>query len=514
MILCLVVVLVATAALAFNQLRADRDSVREAGAVAAADGLVDALARQAVDHRLDGAALRAQLAAGAAEVAKDGCAGPDCDSEAVARANAALANPVATGVDELLTTVAHSSGGYCAGDGTLLVARSSRNPALRARLLPADFDLASTACANAGSSRAMQHLRRGLPHDLLLVSARAIPVDGAGESGLVAWSLTRLPPLTPAPARRGPLLLEVGSMTLVCLLLVMMTLDGWRTLRRGTGELETALVRLRADLRADIPLPRAAELARVAGGLRAMAAELADTRSRERALERRLDHEQRLAGLGRVVAGVAHEVRNPITGIKLKLDGLMRRGSDAKLDAKLDDRSRADVEICLEEIARLDRVVSSLLLVARKAPTAREPLQLEQLVDERIRQAAALASARHIRVQRSGSAHIDGNREVLTAVIDNLLRNAVEASPDGGAVDLVVVRAGKQLHLEVRDDGRGIPPERFNELFEPFFTTKSSGTGLGLFLSRSLLTAQGAQLSYRREHDRTIFAVGFAMEPS
>ncbi len=490
LILCLVVVLVATAALAFNQLRADRDSVREAAAVIAADGLVDALARQAVDHRLAVAQLRAPRGSDDDHGDDDDCFGPDCDG---ARA-AAPAGPVATGVDELLTTVAHSSGGYCASDGTVLVARSSRNGMPRPRLLPADFDLAAMACARAGGSRQTQHLRRALPHDLLLVSARAI--DAAN---LVAWSLTRLPPAPPPHAPRGQLLLEVGSMTLVCLLLVVMTLDGWRTLRRGTGELETALVRLRADLRADIPAPRAAELNRVAAGLRAMAAELADTRSRERALERRLDHEQRLAGLGRVVAGVAHEVRNPITGIKLKLDGLMRRG--------LDDRARADVEICLEEIARLDRVVSSLLLVARKAPTDREPLALDALIDERIRQAEALAAACNVRVQRSGSAHIDGNREVLTAVLDNLLRNAVEASPDGGSVDVVVVRAGERIHVEVRDDGKGIPAGRVGELFEPFFTTKSLGTGLGLFLSRSLLAAQGAQLTYRRATERTIFDV-------
>jgi signal transduction histidine kinase len=331
-----------------------------------------------------------------------------------------------------------------------------------------------------------------MPRDLLFAAARPT------RTGLIAWSLTRLPPLSPG-ASRGRLLIAIAGMTLVCLLLVLLTLDGWRMLHRGTRDLETALLRLRGDLRAEIPIPRATELARVAAGLHAMASELADTRTREHELERRLDHEQRLAGLGRVVAGVAHEVRNPITGIKLKLDGLMRRD--------LDERARADISTCLEEIARLDRVVSSLLMVARTAPTDKQSLALEQLVDARIHHAQGLGAERGIRLRRIGSAHVDGNREALTAVIDNLLRNAVEASPAGGEVEVVLTSEDRARRIEVCDRGDGIPPARIGELFEPFFTLKPTGTGLGLFLCRSLLTAQGATLAYRRDEGRTIFTV-------
>jgi signal transduction histidine kinase len=499
LIACLVVAMVVMAGLALNQLRADRDSAREEAATLAGDGLLDALERHAVARGLDAETLRARLAADPRLVERVGCRGLQCDAFAARGVDSVVGSitesgvdPTATEVEAILAAAARSSGGYCAPDGALLIARSSRTGAPRARLLPADYDLANGVCARAGATAQVQHSQRAMPRDLLFAAARPI------RTGLIAWSLTRLPPLSPG-ASRGRLLIEIAGMTLVCLLLVVLTLDGWRMLRRGTRDLETALLRLRGDLRAELPVPRASELARVADGLRAMASELADTRTREHELERRLGHEQRLAGLGRVVAGVAHEVRNPITGIKLKLDGLLRR--------ELDERARADVMTCLGEIARLNRVVSSLLMVARTAPTDKQPLALEQLVDERIRQAEGFGAERGIALRRLGSARVDGNREALTAVIDNLLRNAVEASPTGGEVEVALTSEPRTARIEVRDRGDGIPAERLGELFEPFFTLKPTGTGLGLFLSRSLLTAQGATLDYRRDTGRTIFTV-------
>lgn len=495
LIACLVLVMVALAALALHHLRADRDSALEAAAISAGDGLVDALERHASERRLDVASLAARLAADSRQVEQVVCRGLQCDSIAAGESDAvdvAGNGADASEVEALLASVARSSGGYCAPDGRLLLARTSQLGFPPARLLPADSHLARVACAQASTSPQTQHLRKVMPRDLLRAAARAT------GSGLIAWSLTRLPPPS-QDANRGRLLAFVTSMTLVCLLLVLLTLDGWRLLRRGTADLQAALVRLRGDLRAEIPMPAAPELARVAAGLHAMAVELADARAREQGLERKLGHEQRLAGLGRVVAGVAHEVRNPITGIKLKLDGLMRRGAD--------ERTRADVAICLEEIARLDRVVSSLLMVARAAPMSREPLALEQLVDERVAHAEGLATERDIAVRRVGRVHTLANREVLTAVLDNLLRNALEASPPRAEVQIELGGEPGATYLEVCDRGEGIPQGRVAELFEPFFTLKPSGTGLGLFLSRSLLEPQGGSLSYRRDQGRTIFRV-------
>jgi two-component system sensor histidine kinase FlrB len=92
-------------------------------------------------------------------------------------------------------------------------------------------------------------------------------------------------------------------------------------------------------------------------------------------------------------------------------------------------------------------------------------------------------------------------------VIDNLVRNAIEASPAGEAVLVRIEMDGGETRLIVVDRGSGVPAEREGELFEPFFTLKSEGTGLGLFLSRVLVEAHGGRLSYHREGAETRFVV-------
>ena len=250
-------------------------------------------------------------------------------------------------------------------------------------------------------------------------------------------------------------------------------------------------------------LASAAQLARIAQDHDSMAEDLAQARGRERALERDLAHGRRLAGLGRVVAGVAHEVRTPITGIKLVLDGLLRRG--------IDERAQADVRLCLEEIARLDRVVSSLLLVSRTGPELKTELELSTLVDERLRHAEVAATGRKVSLAREGTALVPCNADTLTRVVDNLVRNAIEASPEGGRVRVHLEQDSHEARIIVQDEGGGVPKTREGELFEPFFTLKPDGTGLGLFLSRALVVAQGGRLSYGHAASMTTFTVALPL---
>ena len=249
-------------------------------------------------------------------------------------------------------------------------------------------------------------------------------------------------------------------------------------------------------------LAAAAELARIAQDHDSMAGDLAQSRDRERVLERDLARGRRLASLGRVVAGMAHEVRNPITGIKLMLEGLVRRG--------LDERAARDVGLCLEEIARLDRVVGSLLLVSRASPQPTAELQLSHLVDERLRHAEPNAQLRKVVLTREGDALAPCNADSLTRVVDNLVRNAIEASPEGGRVTVQLESDAREARIVIGDQGQGVPKAREQELFEPFFTLKPNGTGLGLFLSRTLVVAQGGRLSYARA-GHTAFTVALPL---
>jgi signal transduction histidine kinase len=111
-----------------------------------------------------------------------------------------------------------------------------------------------------------------------------------------------------------------------------------------------------------------------------------------------------------------------------------------------------------------------------------------------------------------GSARIQGNVDTLARVVDNLLRNAIEASPRGGTVRVRIEADDREARLHVEDDGPGLPPDREHQLFEPFFTLKPDGTGLGLFLSRVLVVAQGGRLGYTRAVATTIFTASLPLE--
>ncbi len=164
---------------------------------------------------------------------------------------------------------------------------------------------------------------------------------------------------------------------------------------------------------------------------------------------------------------MAHEVRNPLTGIKLKLDTMARR--------RLDDRSARDIAICLQEIARLDRVVSTLLVVSRKAPAEVVTIDLAELVDERLSQVEALALTRDVRLAREGAAAAFAHRESLSRVVDNLVRNAVEASPIGAEVRVILTGAASEARLDVVDHGGGIPEDRLPELFQTVLHAQAGG---------------------------------------
>lgn len=460
------------ALLAVAELRAQSESERERTAFAQGGAVAERLARS-LDGGANDDALRAEATALIAPLV-DASAG------------------FCTGAGELVGVVTVAPFAFHPPAGAFHPPPDGRPPhadGFRAHrgpsLLPLDRDVVVDVCR-----RKVSRFRFAAPNDLLFVSRR----DGRGERA--AWALVRMPNRARSPAARGQAL-SVGVVSVAALSLLLLTLDALWMLRQGTRDLERALAELPNDLRTAIPSPRAEELARLADGLRGMALALADADDRERTLSHQLAHEQRLAGLGRVVAGVAHEVRNPLTGMKLKLDAMARR--------RLDERSARDVGVCLGEVARLERVVSALLLVAQHAPTEREAVALGPLVDERIAAGEALWRDRRLQASRDGDVVAWCHRPHLTRVLDNLLRNAAEAAPEGSAVRVVLRPDGDAVTLAVIDAGDGVPEARLGELFEPFFTLRPDGTGLGLFLSRQLVESNGGTLVYARAGGETRF---------
>jgi signal transduction histidine kinase len=323
------------------------------------------------------------------------------------------------------------------------------------------------------------------------------------RDGVAAFAMRIVPG---PPARKGIAgWFLLAAMPLVTLVMVGVMVDTIFALRRGVRDLGGTLVRLEQDLRADVPRPRAKELAEIADQLRTLASRLADARDRERVLERRVAHQARLGALGRLVAGVAHEIRNPLTGIKLLLDGLRRRSLDA--------RSEKDVHTCLAEVARLDQLVTTFLGIARDAHTEPEAIDLGGLVDERIAALAELCGSRTVRAVRRGTATVVAERNVLLQILDNLVRNAIEASPPEATVDVLVSGDEEQVQIDVVDRGDGVPEKLADNLFEPFFTSKPTGTGLGLWLSHTAATSRGGGLRYGRNGGETHFTLTVPVQP-
>ncbi len=306
------------------------------------------------------------------------------------------------------------------------------------------------------------------------------------------------------PQPRGERLWRLGAalLTLASLGLVAAALHTVVALRRGAATLDGGLRALARDLGARVERPQVAELAAVSDGITSLAGALRAAQGEGERLQQELARRERLASLGRVVAGVAHEVRNPMASIKLRVD--LARQTVLAPRADLGSIA-ADLSEVSDEVARLDRLVVDLLTVSGRRVGPKREVDLGELLAQRAAAAGALAGERGVRVETSGSGRASVDVDGLTRALDNLLRNAVEASPAGAEVRAEVRTDGTHATFRVADAGPGVPPERVGELFEPFFTTKAEGTGLGLALARAVAEAHGGSLKYRREGAATVF---------
>ena len=209
----------------------------------------------------------------------------------------------------------------------------------------------------------------------------------------------------------------------------------------------------------------------------------------EQRLREQLGHTEKLAALGRLVSGVAHELNNPLAGISALAQALI-------LDEPLDEGSRRVVESIRGEATRAAQIVTDLLAFARQRPLRREELALGGLVREALASAGGRLGAWTVDCPADlPPVHADPDQ--LRQVVLNLLSNGGHAMRGTGGEGVVRAWAqGESVFLEVADAGVGIPPEVMARIFEPFFTTKSvgEGTGLGLSISHGIIRAHGGDI--------------------
>jgi len=188
-----------------------------------------------------------------------------------------------------------------------------------------------------------------------------------------------------------------------------------------------------------------------------------------------LHHAEKLANLGQLAAGVAHEVNNPL-GVILMYAHLLLD------DCPSDVAGRSDLALIAEHAERCRRIVSELLDFARQNKVVVQPVDLPELVARAVRTLPA-APGVEVRLEHRGDPVAELDRDQLAQVLTNLVVNACDAMPDGGVLTVRTSGDEARVHLEVEDTGTGISPEHLGRIFEPFFTTKPMGRGTGLGLA-------------------------------
>ncbi len=203
---------------------------------------------------------------------------------------------------------------------------------------------------------------------------------------------------------------------------------------------------------------------------------------------------ERLAAVGELAAGVAHELRNPLTSVKLLLQhAAQRQNGEPLTDAKL--------QLILDEVARMETTIQGLLDFSRPPRLNRTRHDIRESLRRAMNLVAGRSQQQHVEISADlgdEPLFVDGDPEQLHQVFVNLLLNGLESMPTGGQLKLAATSNDSRhtIQVSVRDSGMGIPEEILKRLFEPFATSKDRGTGLGLAVSRRIVT----------EHHGTIHA--------
>ncbi|HUM16287.1 MAG TPA: ATP-binding protein, partial [Candidatus Nitrosotalea sp.] len=218
------------------------------------------------------------------------------------------------------------------------------------------------------------------------------------------------------------------------------------------------------------------------------------------AFQRAARQSDKLAALGTLSAGIAHEINNPIGIITSRVEVMMLEAEEEALSAEM----RKDLEVILRHARRVAAITQGLLSFARRSSGVRSPVSLNRIVEEIVQLAHKDMSRANIAVAMK----LDDTLPIIVAdanaigqVLLNLLTNARRAMPRGGEITIETGHLTDKgvARLVVRDTGTGIPLEILPKIFDPFFTTKSDGTGLGLAISHGIVQEHHGTIDVRTE---------------
>ncbi len=228
-------------------------------------------------------------------------------------------------------------------------------------------------------------------------------------------------------------------------------------------------------------------------------------------MQREAERNSRLAAMGEMVAGLAHQLRTPLSAAMLYTSNL------GKPQLPESERSRV-ANRAVERLRHLERLIRDMLLFARGDCLGREPVPVCQMVDELAHTLEPIARERGIAFEYAcdcGQTEVVADRKALVGALTNLLENALQFTPADGRVQLHAAIEDRHVCFTVADTGKGIPADQQDRLFEPFFTTRAEGTGLGLAIARGVARAHGGEIDLTSlEGEGNTFRLSVAMAAS
>lgn len=229
------------------------------------------------------------------------------------------------------------------------------------------------------------------------------------------------------------------------------------------------------------------EISDLAQSFNDMSYRLQLTRERMEAANRRLVQAEKLASIGRISASIAHEIRNPLTSVKLNIQKVME-------SENLDEIDREHMDISQEGIGHIENFVKEMLNFTRASELQLNYFSVEQIVDESVKMiqnTLKLNDVKLVKEVQEKLPHVLVDGDKIRQVILNILHNSCEAVDKGGkiiiALSLLKGRRGRKVRIRISDNGPGIQKKDRENIFEPFYTTKSTGIGLGLANARKII---------------------------
>ncbi len=215
-------------------------------------------------------------------------------------------------------------------------------------------------------------------------------------------------------------------------------------------------------------------------------------------LKEELNRAQRLSSIGEMVAGVSHEIRNPL-GIIRSSAGLLKK----KMNTLEPNNSIPD--IIVEESERLDTIITDFLNYARPREPVLTRCKVEEILDKNLKYLATQLAENECHVEKQMNGYLPeimADSELLYQAFLNILINAMQAMPNGGRIQIAMTSTYNNISITFHDQGNGIPGDLMEKIWDPFFTTKEKGTGLGLGIVKKLIESHGGTLHIKNRQDQ------------